>query len=326
MHSPTSSTPYQERDLFDSVLSDGRPLLFLTGVGLAVSGAFALFLALTSQFLPHDIAFLGVTVEQLCVINQCQLVRFMIHDRIAFGGALLAIGLFYLWLTEFPLNAGYPWAWWVLVGSGMLGFGSFLTYLTTGYLDTWHGLASLGLLPCFIIGLARSRQQLIRSSKRPSWRPTILIDWHSHLGMGQICLLLTALGMFGAGVIILAIGSTMVFVPQDLTFLCLSPSAMNAINARLVPLIAHDRMGFGGAVATTGMVVFAAVWYSPPSRHLWQILCLTSLIGFGSAIGAHPWVGYLDIVHLAPAVLGAVLCFVGLVLSYRPMIHSSVRA
>jgi hypothetical protein len=320
MHIPTSSTLYQERDLCGTLLGDGRPLLLLTGVGLAVSGAFALFLALTGQFLPHDIAFLGMSVEQLCMINQCEIVRFMIHDRIAFGGALLSIGLLYLWLTEFPLKAGYVWAWWALLASGILGFGSFLTYLTTGYLDSWHGLASLGLLPCFAIGLVRARKYLLLSQASLSWKPGIPLSWRSRLGIGRICLFLTALGMFGAGMTILVIGSTVVFVPQDLAFLCLTPDAMQAINTRLIPLIAHDRMGFGGAVATTGLVVFAAVWYSPPSRHLWQILCLTSLIGFSSAIGAHPWVGYLDAVHLAPAVLGGLLCMAGVVLCYRPMI------
>src|SRR5215216_6083537 len=123
MRHPTSSTVYDQRDLCASVLGDGRPLLLLTGVGLTLAGAFALFLALTYQFLPHDIAFLGLTADQLCTISTCRVVGFMIHDRIAFGGALLAIGLWYLWLTEFPLQAGHVWAWWVLAGSGVLGFG-----------------------------------------------------------------------------------------------------------------------------------------------------------------------------------------------------------
>ena len=29
----------------------------------------------------------------------------MIHDRASFGGVVLAVGLFYLWLVEFPLRA-----------------------------------------------------------------------------------------------------------------------------------------------------------------------------------------------------------------------------
>ena len=323
MRPHTSSNLYHQRDLCSSVLGDGRPLLLLTGIGLALAGGFALFLALTYQFLPHDIAFLGLTAEQLCTINDCRITGFMIHDRIAFGGALLVIGLLYLWLTEFPLQAGHVWAWWTLAASGVLGFGSFLTYLNTGYLDAWHGLASLCLLPRFTIGLLRSWNHLLLRHMCFSWHPVAPLNWRSSFGMGRILLLLTALGMFGGGSTILTLGSTIVFVPQDLTFLCLTPAALNTINARLIPLIAHDRIGFGGAVATTGIVIFNAVWFSSPSRHLWQILCLASLIGFGSAIGAHPFVGYLDAVHLAPAVLGGLASILGLVFCYRSMMHSN---
>jgi hypothetical protein len=114
------STPDDRRDLLAAVLGDGRPLLLLTGWCLVLAGGFALFLALTGQFLPHDSAFLGLTSEQLCAVDRCRIVRFMIHDRIAFGGALLAIGTLYLWLTAFPLRDGEPWAWWVLMLSGIL--------------------------------------------------------------------------------------------------------------------------------------------------------------------------------------------------------------
>ncbi len=41
---------------------------------------------------------------------------------------------------------------------------------------------------------------------------------------------------------------TCVFVPQDLTFLGFQIGELQALNPRLVPLIAHDRAGFGGTV------------------------------------------------------------------------------
>ena len=62
----------------------------------------------------------------------------MIHDRVSFGGSLIAIAVLYLWLAAFPLKAGDAWAWWALCVSGIVGFGSFLSYLGYGYLDTWH--------------------------------------------------------------------------------------------------------------------------------------------------------------------------------------------
>ncbi len=42
------------------------------------------------------------------------------------------------------------------------------------------------------------------------------------------------------------------------------------------------------------------------------------------AIGVHPVVGYNDLFHLAPAILGAVLFIVGLILFYRRM-HEDLR-
>jgi hypothetical protein len=50
------------------------------------------------------------------------------------------------------------------------------------------------------------------------------------------------------------------------------------------------------------------------SRSLRQALALAGLAGFGAAIGVHVVVGYTDALHLAPAVAGAALFVVGLVL------------
>jgi hypothetical protein len=55
---------------------------------------------------------------------------------------------------------------------------------------------------------------------------------------------------------------------------------------------------------------------------LWQVLALVWAAGFGSAIAVHFAIGYTDPIHLAPAITGAVLSLVGLVLTYRPMMQS----
>src|SRR5207249_4639826 len=89
----------------------------------------------SGQFLPHDIQYLGMTAEQLCSFNQCKVVHIMFHDRVSFGGTIIAIGIMYLWLAEFPLKARQPWAWWTFAASGSAGFLSFLSYLGYGYLD-----------------------------------------------------------------------------------------------------------------------------------------------------------------------------------------------
>jgi hypothetical protein len=130
---------------------------------------------------------------------------------------------------------------------------------------------------------------------------------------------MTAAGLVFGGLTILVVGMTCVFVPQDLTYLGVSVQELQNLNPRLVPLIAHDRAGFGGAVCCCGVALFFCVWCGTPSPSLWGVLALVGLVGFGPAIGVHPAVGYNDAVHLAPAVLGAFAYLAGLVLTFRPM-------
>lgn len=320
--STLSDTPARSSDpdpgLGATLVGDGAPLVILTGLALILAGTIALFLAATGQLLPQDSAYLGMTADQLCLIDDCRIVRFMVHDRAAFGGTLIAIGLLYAWLGRFPLRRGEPWAWWTLALSGTLGFGSFLDYLGYGYLDTWHAVATLALLPAFIVGLVVSRRRL-SGDRDPGalLRPARTAGWAGWGGIGRGLLLLTGFGMVTAGLTILVIGSTAVFVPQDLVYLGLSPVDLASIDAHLVPLIAHDRAGFGGGLATTGVAVFCCAWCATPSRSLWQVLLLSGCAGFGAAIGIHLLVGYLDLTHVGPAIAGAAVFAVGIALFPR---------
>ncbi len=319
-HRGTETIRQDDRGFLQAVTGDGRPLLVVLALALLLSGLFALFLGATGQFLPHDERFLGMTAEQLCSRHACRIVHFMDHNRVSFGGALVAIGLLYLWLAEFPLRRGSAWAWWTFLASGGAGFASFLAYLGYGYLDRWHAVATLLLLPFFVVGLARTRDDLSGSAGvRSLLRPSVRVPWLSAHGLGRACLLGSAAGFVTAGLTILALSMTCVFVPQDLVFLGVSVQDLYALNPRLVPLIAHDRAGFGGAVCSCGIALWFCVWCGTPSRSLWQVLCLVGLAGFGTAIGVHPAIGYDDPVHLAPAALGAALYLAGLVLTFRPM-------
>lgn len=304
-------------DFFAALIGDGRPLILLTAVALALSGGFAIFLSMSASFLPHDLAYLGMTPEALCRFFGCRVLAFMVHDRLAFGGVLLSVGTLYAWLGLFPLRRGEAWAWWALALSGAIGFGSFLAYLGHGYLDTWHGLATLLLLPVYLTGLARSRSLVAlwpggKALMTAGWAPR---RWRSRSGVGRLCLLLTGAGMFIAGGVILCVGMTGVFVPQDLRFIGADVGQLQAINPRLVPLIAHDRTGFGGGLATTGLLVLCVVWKAAPERHAWQALLVGALFGFGSAIGVHYPIGYINGIHLAPAWMGAILFAAGIGLS-----------
>lgn len=316
------------RSFIRVLIGDGTPLLLLTLLALAASGGFAIFLSITGAFLPHDVAFLGMQPADLCLINECRIVHFMIHDRFSFGGVLIAIAVLYAWLALFPLRDGEAWAWRLLMLSGVFGFGSFLAYIGYGYLDTWHGIATLFLLPVFIVGLWMTQRRISNwpywsDMVRAAWRPE---KWRSSDGVARLFLLLTSLGMVSAGAVILIVGMTCVFVPEDIAYIGLSVDELRGINPQLIPLIAHDRAGFGGGLLTTGLLVLGIVWRAPPSRHVWEALLIAGLCGFGCAIGVHYPIGYVDPFHLAPAWAGLLLFASGMMLAKRRFLEPQSSA
>jgi hypothetical protein len=139
-------------------------------------------------------------------------------------------------------------------------------------------------------------------------------------GFGRACLLFVGAGMAIAGLVITILGSTVVFVPQDIAYMGFTSAQLNAINPHLVPLIAHDRAGFGGGLASCGLAVLLILWKASPARALWQALLVSGLMGFGCAIGVHYPMGYLSFSHLAPAWAGAAIYAVGIV-CLRPTVQ-----
>ena len=285
-----------ERGLLEALLSDGRFLLSLTAFVLFLSGGFAIFQSFTGYFLPQDVHALGFDAERLAAMANLRVVKFMFHDRVAFGGTLLAIGLAYWYLAEFPLRAGERWAWWTFCVSGACGFASFLTYLSFGYLDNWHGIATLFLLPVYLAGLWRARPAKV--DWRDLWQPG------QPAGLGRWALGFLAAGMLAAGATIMVVGMTTVFVPQDLAFMCITREGLQKVSSRLVPVIAHDRAGFGGGLFSTGIILLLMARHAPLTKSLIQVVALMGLAGFGAALGVHPAIGYTDTVHLLPAYLG----------------------
>jgi hypothetical protein len=316
------NAPDNTEGLFSPLLSDGRHFLTLGTLGLLFAGGFAIFLATAGQFLPHDIQFLGMTAKQLCSQNACTIVHFMIHDRVAFGGTLIALSVLYFWLIHFPLKARRAWAWWVLLLSNIAGFSSFLSYLSFGYLDTWHALATLLLLPCFTIGLALTYRTLPHPRGISSLlRPSTILSTKSSAGLGRLLLLATGAGLIAAGLTITTVGMTVVFVPQDLEYMNTTRTLLDRLNPHLIPLIAHDRAGFGGGVFNVGFLIFMCAWCAAPSKNLWQAFAVAGAIGFCTAIGVHPLVGYNNPVHLAPACAGACSYLLALILTRAQMLR-----
>jgi hypothetical protein len=290
-----------DRSLLEVVLGDGRFLIALTGISLALSGVFAILQSIAGQLLPQDSHAIGMDSLALAHAANRQLLGFMFHDRVAYGGTLVAIGAGYLWLVAFPMQRREPWAWWALLFSGTIGFLAFLTYLGQGYLDTWHGVATLFLLPVLVAGLWRSHPH--EFSLRVVWWRTPE-DFSASATWGRILLATCAVGLILAGATIAIFGMTRVFVPSDLGFIGINVSALARISPMLIPLISHDRAGFGGGLCSIGCLLLFMARCAELNRSLAEIVAVMGCAGFGCAIGVHFAVGYLDFFHLLPAFAG----------------------
>ncbi len=293
-----------ERSLVEVAVGDGRPLIALTGISLVLSGGFAVLQSVSGHLLPQDSHAIGMDASALARVANHRLLGFMFHDRVAYGGTLLSIGAGYLWLAAFPMRARSSWAWWALAASGTVGFLAFLTYLGQGYLDTWHGVATLFLLPVYLTGLWRSRPPAF--SLRTVWAESP----KEHGGLarwGRILLGCCAAGLVLAGLTIAIYGMTTVFVPSDLRFIGLDASRMGQISPHLVPVISHDRAGFGGGLCSVGCLLLLMARCAELNRSFVEIVAVMGFSGFGCAIGVHFAVGYLDFFHLLPAFLGCAI-------------------
>ncbi len=290
-----------ERGILDAVVGDGRFLIALTGIALALSGGFAIMQSVSGQLLPQDSHAIGMNSMELMHAGNPHLLGFMFHDRVAYGGCLLAIGLGYLWIAAFPMLLRAAWAWWALAVSGVVGFLAFLTYLGQGYLDTWHGVATLFLLPVFVAGMWRSRPGSF--SIRAVWAQKPgesdgLARW------GRRLLGACAVGLILAGGTIAVFGMTTVFVPSDQRFIGLDAAALARISPTLIPLISHDRAGFGGGLCSIGCLLLFMARCAELNRSLVEIVAVMGCAGFGGALGVHFAVGYLDFFHLLPGFAG----------------------
>jgi hypothetical protein len=289
------------------------PLLLL-GIGMLVGGALAWAVAATRVVLPYDEAFLGLDRVSLALIN-ARLLAFMAHDRVTLAGTMLSIGVLYAGLAGWGVRDGARWAWRAVVWSAAVGFASFFLFLGFGYFDPLHAAVSVPLLVLFLLGLRNAPSPGSVGSAYPSlwndrrWR---LAQW------GQLTFVSVSLALIAAGAAIASIGVSGVLVAEDVHFLGVPAEALRAANVRLLPLVAHDRAGFGGALASDGIcVLLTSLWgFRRGARWVWWMLLLSGVLGFGAALGVHLAVGYLEPIHVAPAILGATFFCLGLALSH----------
>lgn len=244
-----------------------------------------------------------MSAPEIEAIADGELMDFMVHDRVSWGGSLFAVGVLYMWLIAFPLATMQRWAWTTITFTGLIGFASFLSHLPTGYLDSWHGLGTLLLIPGFVIGVVRTWAEVRGMPDHP--RAPVQVGWRRRLVVA------TGAGLAVSGLIIMVIGMTVTFVPSDLEFIGLTGEAIAGINDRLVPLVAHDRIGFAGGVVVSGALIALIALYGE-GRASREAVLVAGLAGFGSALAVHISVGYTDFLHLAPNLVGPLALGTGL--------------
>ncbi len=292
----------------------------LLGTGMLFGSLLALAIALTRVVLPYDEAFVGMHRHELAAVNH-RLLDFMAHDRVSLAGTMIAIGVMYVGLSLFGVRRGHHWAQQSVFVSAATGFLSFFLFLGFGYLDTFHAFVTAVLLQLLLLGL---------HSRLGTWTPDIAPPlrsdraWRRSL-WGQLLLIVHGCGLLGAGVFISAIGITEVFVIQDLEFMGTTARVLEEANARLVPLVAHDRATLGGMLLASGWVFLLPVlWgFRKGSAWLWWSLLIAGLSAYAAALGIHYTVGYRSLVHLLPAFTGLAALLLGLGLSWSYLCGAS---
>ncbi|MBX3062838.1 MAG: dihydroorotate dehydrogenase [Anaerolineae bacterium] len=282
-------------------------------LGLLFAGLLIWLVAITLVVLPYDEAFVGLSRAQLAAVNP-NLLPFMTHDRISYASVVISSTILLLGAAYFALRLRVRWSRSAILISGAVSFSTFFLFLGYGYLDPLHAILTFGFLPIFILGL-RGRMRTYAVVNPPSlhndqaWR---MANW------GQLFFAVTGLGLFGGGLAIVTVGLIGVFVPSDLTFINITTNALYAASPRMLSLIAHDRIGFGGALVATGILTtFMALWgFRKGERWLWWTLVIGGPPGIIGGIGIHFVVGYTDFLHLAPVYLTLLLYVLGAVCAY----------
>lgn len=283
----------------------------LIGLSLLGGGLLVLSLGLTRVVLPYDEAMTGINRQQLAGINP-RLLPFMIHDRVTLAGTMLALGTLYVALAWCGVRRGIEWARSAVVWSSLAGFFSFFTFLGFGYFDALHAFVSGILLQFTLLAMhSPMSPRRVATSDLTNDRAWVSSQW------GQLLFVMHAVALIVAGLVICAVGSTSVFVREDLEFLNTTAEELCGANPSLVPLVAHDRATFGGMLLSCGItVLLITLWgFQRRQRWLWWSLLLSGSVGYLGTLAVHWFVGYGSLFHLIPAYVGLASVWLGCGLS-----------
>ncbi|MFL0364886.1 dihydroorotate dehydrogenase [Pseudobacillus sp. 179-B 2D1 NHS] len=305
-----------ERLLYEKVQPIKNPnwyWSFLFGLSILVGGIIALYIAFTSIVLPYDESFIGLSKADIFQINPL-ILSFMSHDRIALAGTMISGGILYIQLARHGIKYNMHWARIAFHSAAIIGFLGIFLFIGFGYFDWLHGLFWLFLLPIYYFSF--------REGKRVTGTPSSIHgkndkEWQYGL-YGQLMFITLGFLILAGGIVISTIGASKVFVPTDLSFLCMSSQMLDRISNNLIPLIAHDRAGFGSALVSVGLLVLMiSLWgFRKGEQWVWNTLAAGALPAFIAGIGTHIYIGYTTFIHLLPVYFLVILYVFGLVLSY----------
>jgi hypothetical protein len=291
----------------------------VVAVGLIVAGVGAAAIALGPVLLFYDRAYLGATVADLRQINP-NLIGFLQHDRITMAGNMIGIGILYLALAQ-GMRLGYRWARRALLISGAVVFGSYFYFLTTGgFVEPLHTIVIVVLTPMLVLALCRR-------PTGPHW-PMVSEGPESQRRRalwGQLVMIGVGGGLAVAGSVISFVGMTSVFVPTDLDFMGTHAQHLQTADVHLLPFIAHDRAGFGGALIGAGLAVLLISMWGWRRGHwwVWWSLALGCAFGTVPVLIIHFAIGYTHLEHLLPVYVLVIATIVALALS-RPYLTAPI--
>lgn len=282
------------------------------GAGMIGAGLGAAIITVGPVLLWYDNEYLGMNREQLVALNK-HLVSFLQHDRITMAGTMIAIGVLYAGLAWGGIRQGWPWARTSYLVSGTFGFPSLLFFLGSGFLEPLHAAVTVLFFPMFVLAVFR-RPDEPRWSRSPEGPSQIRLRALT----AQLLMIGTGLGLLFGGLVVSVVGLTDVFVATDLDFLNSHAGLLHEANPRLLPFIAHDRAGFGGALVSAALAIITlSAWgWRRAEAWVWWTLAGAAVAGFGPVVVVHLVIGYTHWEHLAPVYLGIGLTGVALALSY----------